>query len=141
MDYKRDLKEKFEKELEGMSKSGKLSVDAAYKLIAIVYRLCKMEQMDESEGEYSRADGMSYGGMSYNDGDSYRRGRAANGRYVSRDDGMSRNRDGGDVYSNRRYSRHDGKDYMFERLGKMMKGASPEERETLEMTLEMLQDI
>lgn len=134
MDYIYDLKEKFEKELESMAKSGKLSIEAAYKLIAIVYRLCKMEQM--KDGEYSHDSGMSY-----DDGESYRRGRGANGRYISRDDGMSRNRDGGDVYSNRRYSRHDGKDYMLERLGKMMKGATSEERETLEMALNMLQDI
>jgi hypothetical protein len=134
MDYIYDLKEKFEKELESMAKSGKLSIEAAYKLIAIVYRLCKMEQM--KDGEYSHD-----GGMSYDDGESYRRGRGANGRYISRDDGMSHNRDGGDVYSNRRYSRHDGKDYMLERLGKMMKGATSEERETLEMALNMIQDI
>lgn len=134
MDYIYDLKEKFEKELESMSKSGKLSVDAAYKLVAIVYRLCKMEKL--AEGEYSHDRGMNY-----DDGDSYRRGRGANGRYVSRDGDMSRNRDGGDVYSNRRYSRHDGKDYMTERLGKMMKDASPEEREALEIALEMLEDL
>lgn len=46
----------------------------------------------------------------------------------------------GDMYSNRRYSRHDGKDYMYGRLGKMMKDATPEEREALEMALDMLKD-
>lgn len=133
MEYISELKEKFEKELKEMSNSGRLSIDAAYKLIAIVYRLCKMEQM--GEGGYSQDRGMSY-----DDGDSYRRGRGANGRYVSRDDGMSYNARPGDVYSNRRYSRHDGKDYMYERLGKMMKDATPEEREALEMALDMLKD-
>ena len=103
-----DLKEMLCEELEQFGSRDKLSsssLETIDKLAHAAKNVGKIIEMCE-ESEYSRADGRSYrgnayrgssydGGMSnrnysmdgyyYDDGNSYRRGRAANGRFVSRD--------------------------------------------------------
>ena len=90
-----DLKEMLCEELEQFGSRDRLSsgsLDTVDKLAHAAKNVSKLIEMCE-EPEYSRDNGMhdrmsrrySNDGYYYGDGNSYRRGRAANGRFVSRD--------------------------------------------------------
>lgn len=136
-------------EFEAINKNGKFrsreEIDSVYKLMDIVKDAHCIWQYEDDESEYSET-GMSYdrGGrsgriMSYDDGQSYARGRGRNarrdsmGRY-SRNDGM-----GGRSYRGYGYSRDDGKQEYIENLRDMMEN-SPDEP-TRQSIMKMIQQL
>lgn len=135
MEYMHELKEKLEKELKEMTKSGKLSIDMIDKLVATIYRICKMDAMkDES---------YSYAADSYDNGSSYaRRGMHYVRGHYSRDGGMNNSEYHGMTYSRGTcYSRHDAKQTMISNLEAMMGEASSEkERAAIRHCLEQIEN-
>ena len=134
MEYMHELKEKLEKELKEMTKSGKLSIDMVDKLVATIYRICKMDAMKD-EG-YSYDDG-------YDNGSSYaRRGMHYVRGHYSRDGGMNNSEYHGMTYSRATgYSRHDAKHTMISNLEAMMGDAETEkEREAIRRCLEQIEN-
>lgn len=144
------------KELDEYAMKGKLTasdLEMVHKLTDTVKNLDKIALMsEEEEGGYSEArGGRGRGGRSYMGGSSYdddmmyseRRGRGRNarrdsmGRYSS-DDGMSYD-DYSEERMDRRYSRDDAKDHMMSKLGAMMEGADPNEREILKDCMKKLE--
>lgn len=159
MKHLEELKEVVKRELEKFGKQGDISVNSLekiHKLSDLYKNLCKIEMLEEAEGEYSEARGgrgrsrSSYeGGSSYDDDMMYseRRGRGRNakrdsmGRYSSDSgsyDGGSSYR-GGSSYEGG-YSRHDAKDWMMSQLGEMMEDADPKEREALKKCMRALEE-
>lgn len=113
-----------------------------------ILKACVLEeQLEESgysgnrgrytaRGEYSRDGGYSGG---YDDGDSYRR-RDSGGRYT-RDGGYSGEDDSyGRHWVRGHYSRDDGREDMMGRMRRMMEGADPEERKTMERMLRNMEN-
>ena len=152
MEYIEKIKKMLCKELDEYAMKSKLSmadIDVIHKLTDTVKNLDKIEML-EDEGGYSEARG-SMRGRSYMHGSSYdddmmyseRRGRGRNarrdsmGRYSS-DDGMSYD-DYSEERMDRRYSKDDAKDHMMSKLGAMMEGADPNEREILKDCMRKLE--
>lgn len=159
MEYIEKIKKMLCKELDEYAMKQKISgadLDMIWKLTDTVKNLDKIEMLEEESGGYSEARGgrgrgrSSYamGGSSYDDDMMYseRRGRGRNakrdsmGRYSS-EDGSSY-----DDYSEessyrggRGYSRGDAKDHMMNKLGSMMEGADPNEREILKDCMRKLE--
>lgn len=128
-----DLCENLKDEIKEMNKKGDLSpaeLDNAYKAVDIIKDIKTIEAMEESRYSYYANDGGSYNsynsydeGMMSNarrgrdgDGDgryseegSYRRGRDARGRYVSRDGSYDD------------YSRHDEKEQIRKQIEQMQR--------------------
>lgn len=151
MEYIEKIKKMLCKELDEYAMKGKLTMadlEAVHKLTDTVKNLDKIAMFEEEEG-YSEARagrGRSYmHGSSYDDDMMYseRRGR---GRYAKRDrmgrysseDGMSYD-DYSEERMDRRYSRDDAKDHMMNKLGSMMEGADPNEREILKDAMRKLE--
>lgn len=155
MEYIEKIKKMLCKELDEYAMKSKLTggdLDMIWKLTDTVKNLDKIEML-EDDGGYSEARGR---GRSYMHGSSYdddmmyseRRGR---GRYAKRDSmgrysGEGGSYDGGSSYDDysearmdRRYSRDDAKDHMMNKLGSMMKGADPNEREILKDCMRKLE--
>ena len=156
MEYIEKIKKMLCKELDEYAMKSKLTsgdLDMIWKLTDTVKNLDKIEMLeDESEG-YSEARGGMRGGRSYMHGSSYdddmmyseRRGR---GRNAKRDSMGRYSSEGGyhDDYSEERYgkmgsrySRDDAKDHMMNKLGSMMEGADPNEREILKDCMRKLE--
>ena len=135
MEYMHELKEKLEKELMEITKSGKLSIDMVDKLVATIYRICKMDAMKD--------EGYSYAVDGYDNGSSYaRRGMHYVRGHYSRDGGMSNSEYHGTTYSRGTgYSRHDAKQTMIANLENMMGDAGTEkEREAIRRCLEQIEN-
>lgn len=123
MKYLEDLKEAVCKELERFAKNGDITVnnlDKIHKLTDIVKNIDKIEMLeDDGYSEDWTGEGRIYG-------TSYARGRRGNvkrdsmGRY-SRDD--------------REYSKDEAKEHILDKLGEMMSGADPNEREALKRAM------
>ena len=143
MEYIEKIKKMLCKELDEYAMKSKLSmadVDAIHTLTDSVKNLDKIAMLE---------DGDSYDGYSemreypYMGGSSYARGR---GRYAKRDsmgryssdDRMSYD-DYSEARMDRRYSRDDAKDHMMNKLGSMMEGADPNEREILKKCMRELE--
>lgn len=157
-----EAKKMLEKEIDKIAQTGDISVSSLEKLhkLTDTYKnLCKIYMMEEAEG------GMD---EEYEGGSSYRRGRGRNarrdsmGRYAreggyseegyegesSRRGGMSSYEGGQGGSSYRRggssyegYSRDGAKDYMIEKLEKMMRETqNPKERKALQECLENLEN-
>lgn len=138
-----------DKELGSIEKNGQFrsrdEVDSVYKLIDIAKdAYCIWKYEEEMDGESYAYDGGGYGGRSYrydsyDDGESYARGRGRNarrdrmGRY-SREynrDGMSYRRDG--------YSRDDAREEYTEKLRRMMDEAPDQRtREAIERMMDSM---
>ena len=152
MEYIEKIKKMLCKELDEYAMKSKLSmadIDVIHKLTDTVKNLDKIEML-EDDGGYSEARGGMRGrsymhGSSYDDDMMYseRRGRGRNakrdsmGRYSS-EDGMSYD-DYSEERMDRRYSRDDAKDHMMSKLGSMMEGADPNEREILKDCMRKLE--
>ena len=145
MEYIEKIKKMLCKELDEYAMKQKLTMadlEAVHKLTDTVKNLDKIAMFEEEDG-YSEARGGRGRGRSYMGGSSYdddmmyseRRGRGRNarrdsmGRYSS-DMGSSYD-DYSEERMDRRYSRDDAKDHMMNKLGAMMEGADPNEREIL----------
>lgn len=153
MEYIEKIKKMLCKELDEYAMKQKLTggdLDMIWKLTDTVKNLDKIEMLEgESDGYFEARGGMR--GRSYMHGSSYdddmmyseRRGRGRNarrdsmGRYSS-DDGMSYD-DYSETRMDRRYSRDDAKDHMMNKLGSMMEGADPNEREILKDCMKKLE--
>ena len=158
MEYIEKIKKMLCKELDEYAMKSKISgadLDMIWKLTDTVKNLDKIEMLEEDdEGGYSEARrGHRMGGMSYDDDMMYseRRGRGRNakrdsmGRYSSDGDyyegsssyrGGAYHEDGG-----RGYSRDEAVDKMMSKLGEMMEGADPNQREILKDTMRKLERI
>lgn len=158
MEYIEKIKKMLCKELDEYAMKSKLTggdLDMIWKLTDTVKNLDKIEMLEEgSEGGYSEARGVRHGmrgGMSYDDDMMYseRRGRGRNakrdsmGRYSSEGGSYEDSYDDGSSYRNdtygRNYSRDDAKDHMMSKLGAMMEGADPNEREILKDCMRKLE--
>ena len=148
MEYIEKIKKMLCKELDEYAMKQKISgadLDMIWKLTDTVKNLDKIEMLEEESEGYSEARGGMRGrsymhGSSYDDDMMYseRRGRNAKrdsmGRYSSdMDDDYSEAR------MDRRYSRDDAKDHMMSKLGSMMEGADPNEREILKDCMRKLE--
>ena len=146
MEYIEKIKKMLCKELDEYAMKGKLTMadlEAVHKLTDTVKNLDKIKMFEDEEGEgYSerRGRGRSSYGMSYDDDMMYseRRGRGRNarrdsmGRYSSDGSSYDDYSETGESYrGGRGYSRDDAKDHMMSKLGEMMEGADPNEREIL----------
>jgi hypothetical protein len=124
-------------------------LDMIWKLTDTVKNLDKIAMLEEDSEGYSEARGgrgrYYMGGSSYDDDMMYseRRGRGRNarrdsmGRYSS-EDGSSYD-DYSEARTDRRYSRDDAKDHMMSKLGEMMEGADPKEREALKQCMRAIE--
>jgi len=134
MEFYYDLKKKLCKELEEIADKRELSagdLEVVDKLTHSIKSIVTIMAMDDS-------------GYSYNDGYSGARRRDSMGRYAdgAYDDGYSGRRysDGG--YSERRYSRDEGKSHMVQQFEKLMDDASSqEEREVLQSAINRLKNM
>ena len=162
IEYMHKLKKKLCKELEEYAEKNSLSggdVEMLQRLTDTVKNIDKIEMLEGEEESYSETGmrGRGFGGSSYDDDMMYseRRGRGRKarrdrmGRYSS-DDGMAYDdysEDGsyrGSSYERggqggRGYSRNDAKDHMMNKLGTMMEGADPNEREILKDCMRKLE--
>lgn len=131
MDYMNKLKDMLCNELEEMSNYKSLSVadtEAIKNMLSAIKNIYKIEDYKES--------GYSEHYPYYDNGSSYaRKGTHYVRGHYSRDDG-------GDDYSerydrgyDRRYSMDKAKDHMMVKLGEMMEGADPNEREALKKAM------
>lgn len=157
MEYIEKIKKMLCKELDEYAMKTKITggdLDMIWKLTDTVKNLDKISMLEEDEDGYSEARGGMRGrsymhGLSYDDDMMYseRRGR---GRYAKRDSmGRYSSEDGTsyDDYSEEssyrggqgRYSRDDAKDHMLSKLGEMMEGASPKEREALKEAMRAIE--
>jgi hypothetical protein len=153
MEYIEKIKKMLCKELDEYAMKQKLTggdLDMIWKLTDTVKNLDKISMLEESEEGYSEARGGMRGrsymhGSSYDDDMMYseRRGKGRNAKR----DGMGRySSDMGSSYDDyseermdRRYSRDDAKDHMMNKLGSMMEGADPNEREILKDCMRKLE--
>lgn len=123
MKYLEDLREAACKELERFAKSGEITstnLDKIHKLTDTIKNLDKIEMLeDEGYSEDWAGEGRIYG-------TSYARGRRGN---VKRDSMGRYSRD------ERDYSRDDAKEHILNKLGEMMDGADPNEREALKRAM------
>ncbi len=122
MKYLEELREAACKELERYGKSGDINLqnlDKIHRLTDIVKNLDKIEMLED--GGYSE-DWMGRGELY---GTSYR-GRRGN---VKRDSMGRYSKD------ERDYSREDAKEHILDKLGEMMEGADPNEREALKRAM------
>lgn len=131
MEYMKRIKKMLCKELEDYSEQKSLSasdLEMIHKLTDTIKNLDKIEMLEDESG-YSEH--YPY----YDNGSSYARGR---GRHAKRDS-MGRYSSDSDDYSeknyDRRYSRDEAKDRMMTKLGEMMDGADPNEREALKKAM------
>lgn len=122
MKYLEDLREAVCKEIERFAKSGEITVnnlDKIHKLTDTLKNIDKIEMLeDDGYSEDYIGEGRIYG-TSY-------RGRRGN---VKRDSMGRYSRD------ERDYSRGDAKEHMLDKLGEMMEGADPNEREALKRAM------
>jgi hypothetical protein len=160
MEYIEKIKKMLCKELDEYAMKSKISMadlDAIHKLTDTVKNLDKIEILEEEAGGYSEARGnrdrgrgrSSYamGGSSYDDDMMYseRRGRGRSarrdsmGRYSSDDMPYDDYSEETTYRNGRNYSRDDAKDHMMNKLGMMMEGADPNEREILKDCMRKLE--
>ena len=161
MEYIEKIKKMLCKELDEYAMKNKLTMNdlqPVHLMTDIIKNLDKIEMLEEESGGYSEARGgrgrgrSSYvmGGSSYDDDMMYseRRGRGRNakrdsmGRYSSEGgsyEGSSSYDDYSEERMDRRYSRDDAKDHMMSKLGSMMEGADPNEREILKDCMRKLE--
>lgn len=142
-----ELKDKLYEELDEIARKDELDagdLEIIHKLTDTIKNIDKICLMGMEGGEYSQ-DGYS---SRYDDGGSYaRRGsHYVRGHYSmnngsSYDDEMSYARGGRRTTRTRGYSRDDGKHKLMEKLGMMMKGATPEQREVLERCMDDLESM
>lgn len=132
MKYLEELKESACKELERYAKTGEITVnslDKIQKLTDVIKNIEKIEMLED--GEYSEdwiGEGRIRGGTSYARG---RRG------YVKRDSMGRYSRGDRDYYSED--SRADAKEHILDKIGEMMEGADPNEREALKRAMRALE--
>lgn len=132
MEYMEKIKRMLCKELEEYGEQKSISasdVEMIHKLTDTIKNLDKIEMLED--------DGYSGHYPMYDDGVSYaRRGTHYVRGHYSRDmekDGYS------DRRYERRYSKDDAKDHMMNKLGEMMRGADPNEREALEEAMRKIE--
>lgn len=144
----RDHKDMLMRELEKMNKKGTISpneLECAYKAVCTLEKIKVIEAMEEGRDDYSgrsyghHMDGwpMSYGGRDW-EMDSQRRGRGADGRFVSRgyDDSQRRYGMGNDGRSGHMSPT---KEKMIERLEKMRNEAGTDhERQEIQMEIDRI---
>lgn len=155
MEYIDKIKKVLCKELEELAEKKNFSgadLEMVWKLSDTIKNMDKIKILGENEG-YSESRGgrgrMSFGGGSSYDDDmmySERRGRGRNakrdsmGRYSSNmDSSYDDYSEEGHSYRGGNYSRDDAKDHMMSKLGSMMEGADPNEREVLKETMRKLE--
>lgn len=166
MKYLDEIKEKLCKELEDYGRKSKLTasdLEMVHKLTDTIKNIGKIEIQEEESGysearggrgRYSRRGGEWEAMGSYDDGDSYARGRGRNakrdsmGRYAR--DGYSEDYSedsyrGGSSYERGRgrmggYSRSDAKEHMVKKIEGMMEDADPKERKALMECLEAIEE-
>lgn len=138
MEYMHKIKKMLCKELEEYGEQKSLTasdVEMIHKLSDTIKNLDKIEML-EDEGGYSGHYPM------YDDGSSYaRRGTHYVRGHYSRDmgkDGYS-DREYSERRYDRRYSRDDAKDHMMNKLGEMMEGADPNEKEALKEAMRKIE--
>lgn len=154
MEYMEKIKKILCKELEELAEKKNFSgadLEMVWKLSDTIKNIDKIKILEEDK-DYSeeRRDRAYMNGSSYNDDMMYseRRGRGRNarrdsmGRYSS-DMGSSYDdySEEGRSYRGGNYSRDDAKDHMMSKLGAMMEGADPNEREILKDTMRRLEKI
>lgn len=141
MRYIEKLKDMLCEELEQYAERKSLSssdLEMIHKLSDTIKNLDKIEML-EGEGGYSEH--YPYYDDMPNMGSSYARGR---GKYAKRDR-MGRyssdmdDKDYSERYD-RRYSKDEAKDHMMSKLGEMMDGADPKEREILKHAMRKLEE-
>lgn len=127
MKYLEELREAACKELERFAKSGEITstnLDKIHKLTDTIKNLDKIEVLEENGySEDWMGEGKVYG-TSY-------RGRRGN---VNRDRVGRYSRDA------REYSKGDAKEHMLDKLGEMMEGADPNEREALKRAMREIEN-
>ena len=139
MEYIEKIKKMLCKELDEYAMKSKISgsdLDMIWKLTDTVKNLDKIEMLENGDGYDGYSEMREY---PYMGGSSYARGR---GRYAKRDSMGRYSSDMGDDYSermDRRYSRDDAKDHMMNKLGSMMEGADPNEREIIKDCMRKLE--
>lgn len=122
MKYLEELREAACKELERFAKNGEITstnLDKIHKLTDTIKNLDKIEMLEEDGYSEDWAGRGELFGTSY-------RGRRGN---VKRDDMGRYSRD------ERGYSKDEAKDHLLSKLGEMMEGADPNEREALKRAM------
>lgn len=154
MEYMEKIKKILCKELEELAEKKNFSgadLEMVWKLSDTIKNIDKIKILEEDKDYSEERRGRAYmNGSSYNDDMMYseRRGRGRNarrdsmGRYSS-DMGSSYDdySEEGHSYRGGNYSRDDAKDHMMSKLGAMMEGADPNEREILKDTMRRLEKI
>ena len=151
MEYIEKIKKVLCKELEELAEKKNFSgsdLEMVWKLSDTIKNMDKIKMLEDDEGYSKARHGRAYmNGSSYDDEMySERRGRGRNarrdsmGRYSS-DMGSSYDDYSEEDHSYRggNYSRDDAKDHMMSKLGSMMEGADPNEREILKETMRKLE--
>jgi hypothetical protein len=144
MEYMHRIKKMLCKELEEYAEKNKLSsasdLEMIWRLTNTIKNIDKIEMFEEEKGGSSYDDDMEY---------SERRGRGRNarrdhmGRYSS-EGGSCEDYSvgGGSSYergSRGGYSRDDAKDHMMSKIGELMEGANPKEREALKEAMRAIE--
>ena len=138
MDYMRKIKNMLCKELEEYGEKNSINasdVEMIHKLTDTIKNIDEIEMFKEDEysGNYP---------MRYDDGVSYaRRGTHYVRGHYSRDDGRDDYSERYDRGYDRRYSKDEAKDKMMTKLGEMMDGADPNEREVLKHAMRKLEEM
>lgn len=138
MDYMRKIKNMLCKELEEYGERNSINasdVEMIHKLTDTIKNLDKIEMLEDNEysGNYP---------MRYDDGVSYaRRGTHYVRGHYSRDDGRDDYSERYDRRYDNRYSKDEAKDKMMSKLGEMMDGADPNEREVLKHAMRKLEEM
>lgn len=139
MDYMNKIKKMLCKELEEYGEKNSISasdVEMIHKLTDTIKNIDKIGMLEDDEG-YSE----HYPMYDEDKGSSYaRRGTHYVRGHYSRDDG----RDYSERYDrgyDRNYSKDEAKDRMMSKLGSMMDGADPKEREILKHAMRKLEEV
>lgn len=138
MRYMDKLKDMLCEELEEYAEKKSLSasdLEMIHKLTDTIKNITKIEMLDEDDDGYSER--YPY----YDEGSSYARGR----KYAKRDKmgRYSSDKDYSEHYDrdyDMRYSKDEAKDKMMSKLGAMMDGADPKEREILKHAMRKLEE-
>ena len=159
MEYMHRIKKMLCKELEEYAEKNKLSsasdLEMIWRLTDTIKNIDKIEMFEEENGGYSEAgerrSSYRMGGASYDDDMAYSEARGR-GRYARRDS-MGRyssesgsyedySKGGGSSYERDGrggYSRNDAKDHMMSKIGELMEGANPKEREALKEAMRAIE--
>lgn len=128
LDYIHGLRTKISRELERFSKGDDLSINNLEKIDKLAHTLKNLNKILISEQQLEEEEGMS---GAYRRRDRYGRYSGGGGRYMA----------DGTYYMDGGYSRDTAHDSMMSKLGEMMDGASPKQRETLQECMRALERL